>query len=125
MTRNERDRAEALEVANRVKALGFRVWIAERGTYGFISDAEGSRVLSWSADGPWSNLSGNYGPPSQESGTGWKLDGITLGDLTTAEAVKAALYAYPPAWCGKGWKSLTTVEQHLKLYQSSSAYVEV
>lgn len=111
------------DFAARVKALGFRVWIAERGYYGFISDDTGSRVLSFSfSDG--SSLSGNYGPPSQESGTGWRLD-ETPFDLRTADDVRRALNAYPPAWVGKGWKGLTTVDQHLAMYGQSSRYTEV
>src|SRR6188768_4274008 len=33
----------AHDFARRIKALGFRVWLAAQGHYGFISDSEGSR----------------------------------------------------------------------------------
>ena len=119
---NYRQKA-AQEFAAKVKAWGFRVWIAERGEYGFISDDTGARVLSFGF-GDGGNLGGNYGPPSRESGTGWSMD-LPPGELHTADDVRAALYAYPPAFCGKGWKSFTTVDQHLKMYGVSSRYAEV
>jgi hypothetical protein len=117
----------AKEFAHFVKGLGFRAFVAEpglgRGGYGFITDAEGSRVLSFSFNDGGS-LGGNYGPPSQESGTGWRIDGHPL-DLKTAHDVYRALYAHPPRWCGKGWKNLTTLEQHLQTYGKSSNYREI
>lgn len=125
----------AREFAQFIKGLGFRAFVAANdGTrgYGFITDAEGSRVLSFSmGDG---TLSGNYGPPSRTSGTGWQLNG-SLWSLKTAEDVRQALYAPPPDWCRRaspqargdndGWKYLTTLEQHLGMYGSSSKYEEV
>lgn len=116
----------ATEFAHFVKGLGFRAWVADsnyRGGYGFLSDDKGERVLSFefTAEG---KLSGNYGPPSRESGTGWVLN-QTPYSLKTAEDVREALYAVPPTFCGKGWKHYTTVEQHLAMYGSSSKYKEV
>ena len=112
----------AREFADRIKALGFRVWLAERGTYGFISDDAGERVLSFSAEDSGS-LGGNYGPPSRESGTGWRLD-QGPHDLRTAADVRKALTEYPPTFCGKGWRYLTTVAQHLESY-GASKYAEI
>lgn len=123
MTNRNYRQTAADEFAARIKALGFRVFLAERGEYGFITDDEGSRVLSFSfTDG--GNLGGNYGPASRESGTGWRMD-ETPQSLTTAERVKRALYAHPPMWCGKGWKHLTTLEQYLAMYGTSSRYAEL
>lgn len=116
----------AADFARRIKALGFRVYLANNGAgeYGFITDAAGARVLSFSFSNE-GTLSGNYGPPSQESGTGWRLD-LTPSDLRTAGDVQRALDAFPPSFCGKGWKHLTTVAAHLALYPSSRfAEVEV
>jgi hypothetical protein len=134
-------REEVAQWAGTIKGLGFRVFLAESRTYGFITDAEGSRVLSFGfSDG--GSLGGNYGPPSQESGTGWRMD-ESPWDLKTAEDVKRALYAQAPSWtrrdpgrcqsCGraheggqrKGWQYYTTLEQHLSMYQSSSRYQEL
>jgi hypothetical protein len=106
-----------------VKGLGFRAFLAKRGTYGFITDDTGSRVLSFSfTDG--TSLSGNYGPPSQKSGTGWRLEQAPH-DLVTAGDVRKALYEPAPHWCGDGWTRYTTLEQHLALYGSSSEYSEI
>lgn len=105
-----------------IKALGFTVYAADRGFYGIITDDTGARCLSFNTrDG---SLGGNYGPPSRESGTGWKMDGLTC-DLKTADDVKRALYAPAPAWAGKGWRNYTTAAQHLKTYGESSRYALV
>lgn len=116
----------AREFALFIKGLGFRAFVAESKTmdYGIITDAEGSRVLSFGfTDG--ASLSGNYGPPSKESGTGWRMD-ITPYDLKTAEDVRKALYAQIPRWCNAGPNvKPTTLEQHLGQYGSSSKYQEV
>lgn len=110
------------DFARRITALGFRVYIARNGEapYGFIANDLELRVLSFSFnDG--SSLHGNYGPPSRESGTGWRLDECPY-DLRTTEDVTRALNAHPPAWEGKGWRYLTTVAQYLKTYQDSSRF---
>lgn len=115
--------ADALAFAKRIKAMGFRVFLAEKGEYGFITNDDGSRVISFSFSCDPS-LSGNYGPPSRESGTGWRLS-RSPADLRTVEDVKAAFAETPPAFCGKGWRYMTTLEQHLKAYGASSRYTEV
>lgn len=117
----------AHEFAYRVKAMGFAVYIAAGGHYGFISDETGARVLSFSFAGVEDTLSGNYGPPSRESGTGWRMDQRPQS-LRTAEDVRAALYASPPQWCQRatdtrgGWRRMTTLDEHLKQYGKSSGY---
>ena len=76
-----------VEYAQQIKALGFRVWLAKSNTYGFISDDTGSRVLSWSTEDLSGALSGNYGPASRESGTGWKHEDFSMSALRTGESV--------------------------------------
>lgn len=115
---------EAHDFAQRIKALGFVVYLATAGHYGFISDDTGARVLSFDFAGVEDTLSGNYGPASHESGTGWRMD-LRPQSLTTAERVKAALYAYPPEWCRGGWRHFTTLEQHLARYGDSSGYRKI
>jgi hypothetical protein len=106
-----------------IKGLGFDVYIAKSGTYGFITDNKAERVLSFSfTDG--GSLSGNYGPPSQTSGTGWRMD-LDPSQLTTYGDVHKALYSEAPGFCGKGWKHYTTVAQHLADYGSSSQYTKI
>lgn len=116
-------RDEARAFAERVKALGFVVYMAESGTYGFVTDASESRVLSFGLD-MGASLSGNYGPPSTTSGTGWRMD-KTPNMLRTAADVQKALYAHPPVWCGNGWKYLSTVKQYLAHYGASSRFVRI
>lgn len=123
----------AREFAQFIKGLGFRAFVAAndgpRG-YGIITDAEGSRVLCFGMEG---DLSGNYGPPSRTSGTGWRIEGANIWTLKTAEDVRAALYATAPDFCrryqegkpGSGFKHYTTLEQHLGMYGSSSKYEEI
>lgn len=121
--------APAREFAHFVKGLGFRVWLDKTRRYGFISDDAASRVLSFSfRDGA---LGGNYGPATQQCGTGWRME-TRLSDLRAAEDVRRALYAMPPHWVrdscrgsGDGWQYLTTVAQHLAMYGKSSGYEEV
>lgn len=118
-----RDREYVRAFAQRMTALGFTVYIAERGTHGFLTDAKESRVLCFGSSG---DLSGAYGPPSLFSGTGWRMD-AAMWDLKTADDVRAALYEYPPAFCGRQgsercWSHFTTVAQFLKMYNASSRY---
>ena len=111
------------DFAKRITDLGFVVYIAERGGYGFVTDSAGTRVLSFSFNDGGS-LSGNYGPPSTTSGTGWRMD-ESPWQLVTAEDVKRALYANPAPWAyrsGKGWSYLSTAEQYLKQYGLSSRF---
>lgn len=121
---------EAHNFAARIKALGFAVYLAKGGHYGFITDDTGERVLSFSFAGTEDTLSGNYGPPSRESGTGWRM-GTRPQELRTAEDVRAALYAMPPQWCQRatetrgGWRRMTTLAEHLKTYGPSSHYREI
>lgn len=121
----------ASEFAHFIKGLGFRAFLADSGDYGFITDATGSRVMSFSFTGG-SSLSGNYGPPSRTSGTGWQLS-VDTYHLKSADDVKRALYAEPPSFCQRarygepdsGWQYFTTLDQHLAAYGSSSKYREI
>lgn len=104
------------ELANEIKAAGFRVFIAKSGTYGFYTNEAGSRVVSFQADLGGIKFSGNY--KSKSCGTGWGLD-----DSMSFEAM---IKAGAPHWATKGEAvQLVTLEQHLKIYQQSSMYTEV
>jgi hypothetical protein len=113
---------QAAEFAEFIKSLGFKVYLSKSKTYGFVTDDKAERVMSFSfTDG--ASLSGNYGPPSRESGTGWRLD-VEPSQLKTKEDVTKALYATPPAYCGKGWKRYTTLKEYMADYGSSSGFQE-
>lgn len=121
---NSIHQSQAIAFAKRIKALGFRVFLAENREYGLITNDDGSRVISFEFSTLGPSLGGKYGPPSRESGTGWRLS-RSPESLRTAEDVKAALAETPPEWCGKGWRYMTTLEQHLKDYGASSRYYEL
>lgn len=123
----------AREFAQFIKGLGFRAFVAAndgvRG-HGFITNAEGSRVVSFQMDD--GSLGGNYGPPSRTCGTGWRMN-ETVWSLKTPGDVQRVLDASPPDWCRRaragerdsGWQYLETLEQHLGMYGSSSKFQEV
>lgn len=108
------------ELAENIKASGFRVFLAERGTYGFYTNAEGSKIVSFQLDLGGFNFTGNYKTDNPRStGTGWQLNqttGRTYQDM----------FNECPSWSlrGASW-SYTTLEQHLATYDRSSKYTEV
>lgn len=106
------------ELANEIKASGFRVFIAKSGTYGFYTDANGTRVVSFQAGLSGMTFSGNYKTTNPHStGTGWQLENNTFKDMFNQIA---------PNWAVRGaeW-NYTTLEQHLATYQKSSVYSEI
>jgi len=105
------------ELAAEIKAAGYRVFIAERGTYGFYTDTAGSRVVSFQIDLGVIHYGGNYKTNRpQQCGTGWRLDTADFGTMFNQCA---------PRWAvGDASWQFTTLEQHLKAYQSSSKYQE-
>lgn len=119
MTRPSNYKTEAvLALAVDIKAAGYRVFIAERGTYGFYTDAAGSRVVSFQFDLGGFKFSGNYKTDMpRTTGTGWEILKGTYSDMFAE---------YPPSWAVRTAKwEYTTLEQHLKTYQSSSKYTEL
>lgn len=105
-------------LAQEIKADGFRVFIAKSGTYGFYTDADGSRLVSFQLDLGGFNFTGNYKTDQPRStGTGWQL----VQNRTYKE-----MFNECPTWSlrGASWK-FTTLAQHLATYQASSVYTEV
>lgn len=107
------------ELAAQINAAGFRVFIAESGTHGFYTDAEGARVVSFQYDLGGFKFSGNY--KSQGCGTGWIID--DKGDYSP-ESLRTMLDSGAPRWATQGREvHLTTLAQYLTAYQSSSRFV--
>lgn len=109
------------DLAQHIRKAGYRPFIAESGTYGFFTDAEGTRVVSFQTRFGGVTFSGNYRSADPLScGRGWAID---AGWEATA---KGLFESCPPAWATKGfaWR-FTTLAEHLKDYQSSSNYHEV
>lgn len=104
-------------LAEQIKSQGFRVFIAKSGTYGFYTDSEGTRIVSFQYDLGGFRFTGNYKTSQPRStGTGWQLRD---GDFKQ-------MFAEFPSWSlrGASWK-FTTLEQHLATYQASSQYKEI
>lgn len=104
------------ELAKHIKASGFRVFIAKAGSYGFYTDAEGSKVVSFQYGLGGYSFSGNYKTDQPRStGTGWQLQDGTYQDM----------FNECPTWSlrGASWK-YTTLEQYLATYHPSSVYTE-
>lgn len=105
------------ELAKHIKASGFRVFIAKAGSYGFYTDAEGSKVVSFQYGLGGYSFTGNYKTDQPRStGTGWQLQDGTYQDM----------FNEVPTWSlrGASWK-YTTLEQYLSTYHPSSQYTEV
>lgn len=111
-------------LAQEILNAGWRVFLAESGTYGFYTDAEGSRVVSFQYDLCGFKFSGNYRSEQPRStGTGW---GLGDSPKVSPEGLRGMFESNPPQWATRGIPTVcTTLEQHLKTYQSSSRYVEV
>ena len=106
------------QLAAEIKGAGFRVFLAEKGTYGFFTDAEGTRVVCFQFDLGGFKYSGNYVTSApRQTGTGWQLADDSFTGLFNQSA---------PSWAtgGHEWR-YTTLAQHLATYQWSSRYVEV
>ena len=102
----------ARRVADEAIRAGYRAFIAKRGHYGIITDTEGTRVVSFQVDLCSVDFGGNY---------------VTSAPQRTGSAaeIHRAMREDPPAWalCGAAAR-LTTLEEHLKMYDSSG-YAEV
>lgn len=114
-------REHAILFARRVTELGFKIYIARAGHYGFVTDETESRVLSFDFTRFEGYLGGNYGPPSTDFGTGWRIN-TSPCELKTAEDVKKALYAHPEYRSHSSWKYFVTVAQYLATYDHSSKF---
>ena len=119
------DKVEATkELAEAIKKAGYRVFIAQTGTYGFYTDATGSRVVSFQYDLGGFKFAGNYKTDQpRQTGTGWGM-GETWE--WTATGFRTMFSSGPPSEFLRGakWK-FTTLDQHLATYQASSRYVEL
>lgn len=122
MQTNYKTQATA-ELAQRIRAAGFRVFIAKSGTYGFYTDAEGTRVVCFQFDLGGFKFSGNYKTSNPRStGTGWSMG--ESADMTS-QGFTSMFRSYAPSWAVRGaeWR-FTTLAEHLKTYQASSQYTE-
>jgi len=109
------------KLAEKIKAEGFRVFIAERGTYGFFTDAGGTRVVSFGMDLTEIAFSGNYVTSApKNTGTGWRIAENVTSNFANL------FNAYAPQWAvGSATWKYKTLEKYLAEYQQSSKFLEV
>ena len=108
-------------LVTRIKKKGFRVFISKCGTYGFYTNDEGTKIISFQTEFSHVTFSGNYktNKPLQ-TGNGWRIV-----DNDTRDYINI-FQSFPPQWAivDSLWK-YTALKQHLDFYQESSGYVEV
>lgn len=112
------------ELAQKIKADGFRVFISGSGKYGFFTDTEGNNIVCFGVD----DLSYEYtftkcyeavkATRSNTVGNGWRLqNNLTFKQMINENA---------PKWATKGVHvKYTTLQKHLIIYQKSSNYAEL
>jgi len=105
-----------------IKSAGFRVFIAESGNYGFYTDKQGSRIVSFQIDSGCITFSGNYraGVNARGIGTGWRIQDAHKKTFATM------FDETPPYWATNGQPvTMTTLNKELAVYGESSRYTEV
>jgi hypothetical protein len=111
----------AKEVVDCVKNAGYRAFLAKSRDYGFFTDTEGSRIISFGVDLGTVKLSGNYSTNQpKQTGTGWRIcEGFDCSKINEY------FNTLPPRWAvgSSDWK-LTDLENHLRVYQQSSQFTE-
>ena len=114
---NNWKREAILKLVAKLKGAGFRVFLANEGEgfYGFYTDQEGARVVSFQLDFFTPVFSGNY--KSKKCGTGWRIATSSFNNMINEN---------PPQWATRGENvKLSTLADHLKNYQNYSNYLEV
>ena len=111
------ERAIIAALAEKISAAGFRTFIAESGTYGFYTDKEGARVVSFSLDFGSPKFAGNHVSKEPRShGQGWVMEsGVSFADMLAADT---------PQWAGGGACRPKTLAEYQADYQSSSRFTE-
>jgi len=114
------------DLASQLHDFGFRVFLAEKGTYGFYTNKEGSRVVSFESDLGNVSFGGNYRPLNLHEGrlvgTGWRMENVSHDKA----GFVGALNRNAPVWATQGIKvKYETLDDHLKLYGRSSNYTEL
>lgn len=120
--KHSHERFSVYKFAVKCKKLGFKAYLAKSGIHGFITDNEGSRILSFERYYSGIKLSGNY-RASRESGTGWQLLEFAPEDFS-ADDLKEWLYACAPSWANHN-PNYTRLSDYWASYQQSSEFREV
>jgi hypothetical protein len=121
MNRYDYEKEAITELVTRIQKQGLKVYLAEKGTYGFYTNSEGSRLVSFQCCLGGLSFSGNYITDAPKMcGQGWQISDTDTGDY------KGMLNAHAPQWAVGQAKSVKykTVEDHLNIYGKSSKYKE-
>ena len=110
------------DLVGKILEIGFRPFVAERGTHGFYTDLGGTKLVGFQCDDPFDGLS-FFGKHQTSKptlcGTGWRFDKREGDDL------RAMFDNPPPQWALKGATSRpTTLVEHLAIFGNSSRYTE-
>lgn len=109
------------QLADKIKAQGFRVFIGKSGTHGFYTNKEGKRLVSFQYSLGLS-FGGNYKTDNpRQTGQGWRIADSDNGNYEDMLAASAPWWAIKDA---KKWQ-FKTVKQYLKEYQRSSKFKEL
>jgi hypothetical protein len=110
-----------VEIADAIKAKGYRVFIAKEGTYGFYTDKDGLKIVRFGLD--WMseiNVYGTYKTNVKANGSGWLISEVFDNDK-----IDDYIRAFAPTWAvGYSKVHYTTLSEFLKLYDYSSRYHE-
>ena len=115
------ERETARRFAEHAKALGFRAFLAESGHYGYITDEDAQRVMSFGVDFGSIKLSGNY-RASRLTGSGWEIERDIGAESLTRDEMAGYLHA--PTWVRDATPYVTEAE-YRATYQKSSNFTQV
>lgn len=113
-----------------VLAAKLRIFFAEKGNYGFITDETGSRVLSFGLDGIRLYFGGQYSAIKRGDavyvGQGWQIADYLYPENSQDIKTLFGKSTVAPKWATRGKPvTIKTLEQYLKAYQWSSRFTEV
>jgi len=122
------DKERTAELVSKIKSFGYPVYLSEKGNYGFFTNADGSRVISFHIDYFFFNFSANH--KSIGLGTGYRITNDEkcllweIDTFCTAKFLESLINApiYKSRRKNERFISWTTLNQHLEMYQQSSKY---
>lgn len=122
------DKQAISELVTKIKTFGYPVYLAENGNYGFFTNEDGSRVISFQIDYFFFNFSANH--KSVGLGSGYRItrdEQCPLWEVEkfcTAEFLTKLINApvYKSRRKNEKFISWTTLQQYLDTYQNSSNY---
>lgn len=115
------DKEIILEVANSIKAKGYKVYLAKEGTYGFYTTTDGLKVVCFSVGLGGVKVSGSYKTNKpRKTGNGWRMsDSFRFSDIDSYIKEPA------PSWAvGDSKVHYLSEQEYLEKYNESSKFYE-